>query len=62
MQQRKEAGDVVWTLIPAEHRRPARGAAMGAILGATLGSMVLGPFGAVVGASLLSGLGAYVTR
>jgi uncharacterized membrane protein len=54
--------DKVWALIPKQHRRPARGAAVGAIVGATLGSVVAGPAGAVIGASLLSGLGAYITH
>lgn len=50
-----------WALIPEQHRKPARGAAIGAVIGATIGSMVGGPIGAVIGASLLSGIGAAAT-
>ncbi len=51
-----------WALIPEEHRRPARGASVGAVIGAILGSVLAGPAGAVIGASVLAGIGAYTTR
>jgi uncharacterized protein YcfJ len=50
-----------WALVPEQHRRPARGAAVGAVVGATIGSMIGGPLGAVIGASLLAGVGAAAT-
>jgi uncharacterized protein YcfJ len=51
-----------WSLIPVEHRRPARGAAVGAAIGAVIGSVFGGPVGAVIGASILGGVGASVTQ
>jgi uncharacterized protein YcfJ len=50
-----------WALVPEQHRRPARGAAIGAVIGATVGSMLGGPVGAIIGASVLSGIGAAAT-
>lgn len=50
-----------WALVPEQHRKPARGAAIGAVIGATVGSMLGGPVGAVIGASILSGIGAAAT-
>jgi uncharacterized protein YcfJ len=57
----KKPGNGSLSLIPEEHRKPGRGAAIGAVIGATLGSMIGGPLGAVLGASLLAGIGAAST-
>jgi uncharacterized protein YcfJ len=51
----------VWAVIPPQHRKPARGAAVGSVIGAVVGSMVGGPVGAALGAGVLGAIGAYTT-
>lgn len=62
MDPKNEATRAAWSLIPTAHRKQAGGAATGAAIGAVLGSIFGGPGGAVIGASLLGGIGAALTK